>query len=191
MLEPRKIMNQIYTGMMMSMKFSSCRNVLISVCGVLSVMCCQQIASSPLTYKIEPVAILTENLGPMIKQGPSAVWITNLDQLRAAWPEVDLKSPQPGSNRSLAKFDFSTYGLLLISMGEMRTGGHSLVLKPEKAELVDGVARIYVDWIKPERGKLVTQVVTRPCVLVQLRQGIFNHIEVLDKNGGLRTRISL
>jgi hypothetical protein len=173
------------------MKLLSIRKPLLFTLSILSFFCAHPALSSPFTYRIDPVVVLKEEMGPTIKNRASAVWIADLKQLKEAWPEVDLNRTLPGSGRPISNFDFSTYGLLLVSFGKMHSAGHDLVLISKKSRLVDDIARVTVDWVKPDQERIKTEVETRPCLLIQLRKGIFNHIEVLDDKGGLKSRISL
>lgn len=173
------------------MKFLSSQRVFIAICGLLSVISCQALSDIPTTLKTEPKVLLSTTLGPTIQNEATAAWLTSLTDLHAVWPELDLSKPLQGTDLALEEFDFATNGLLLISMGEMPTGGYSLALQPEETEWINGTAQIVVRWVKPERGRMVPQMITRPCLLVQMRKGSFKQIEVIDDKGALRALLSI
>lgn len=173
------------------MRFLALQRLLIALWGIASIISCQAFSDLPAQQTLQPKVIINETLGPTLPSGQAAVWLTSLNDLRNAWPELAVSTPLRGSDLILNEFDFGSKGLLLISMGEMPTGGYSLSLRPKESELKDGVARIAVKWNKPERGRMVVQMLTRPCLLIQLPKGRFKQIDIIDEKNSRRARVTL
>lgn len=114
---------------------------------------------------------------------PTALWIDNADRLAQVYRGFPvLPPPAPPT------VDFSRQGVLLISMGQRPTAGYGLDLAPAAARLRDGVLEIGVDWQEPGPGGMAAQVVTTPCLLLQLPAVSFQRIQVVDRQG--QTRLS-
>lgn len=108
---------------------------------------------------------------------PAARWIQDREALEGlsldAVPAVDLERQR----------------LLLLEMGQQRSGGYRLRLADPGVEVGDGTARLRVEWLMPEPGMMTAQVITSPCLLVALPRGGYRRVEVVDQAG--RSRFSL
>ena len=85
--------------------------------------------------------------------------------------------------RLSAPIDFATNQVVLVSMGQQRTGGYRISLDQTHAAVDGNTARITLKWTRPSADDMVAQVLTHPCILLSLPKGSYSHIAVLDQNG--------
>ena len=118
--------------------------------------------------------------------GPGLVWMEiRTDLLRT----LD-RFPNPGRNK-ISDIDFGRFAVLGIFMGRCPTGGYRLALADSRARVQNSTAEVRVDWKTPAPGTMVTQMVTSPCLLVQMEKGGYTRIEVMDREGGARLALDL
>lgn len=75
----------------------------------------------------------------------------------------------------------------LVELGTRNTGGHGLAIS-RSASLQGEVLVLYGTFISPGEGDMTAQVLTAPCVLVQLPAGRYDQVEVRDQSGEVRAR---
>ncbi len=97
----------------------------------------------------------------------------------------------PATPLQLPDVDFAQHGVLLVSMGQQRSGGYSIRLENENLETTANQATVYVHWQEPEPGMMVTQVITHPCIFIQVPNTGFGKIRVVDQHGKLRAEIAV
>jgi hypothetical protein len=73
----------------------------------------------------------------------------------------------------------------LVQMGQRHTGGYGIAVSGD-ATRADGNLKLYATFFAPGRGAMTTQMITSPCVLVQLPPGGYDSVEVYDQTGALR-----
>ncbi|MCC5856523.1 MAG: protease complex subunit PrcB family protein [Ectothiorhodospiraceae bacterium] len=73
-----------------------------------------------------------------------------------------------------------------LSMGEQPTGGFGLELADARAVQQDGVWELQVHWREPGPDELVTQALTRPCMLLAVPWSAPVALRVLDQRGTQR-----
>ena len=93
-----------------------------------------------------------------------------------------------GQDAEVMVIDFKKYRVLHIDMGQKRTAGHSISLARPDAQLIDGRLVISVNWHEPAKGQLLAQVLTHPCMLLQVPLVKFNSIQVIDQTGKQRIK---
>ena len=81
-----------------------------------------------------------------------------------------------------ADVDFARERVLMIAMGQQRTGGYGLRLASTEARINQGVMDIAVDWRQPSPGSMLIQVITSPCILISLPQAKINAIRIIDQH---------
>lgn len=117
-------------------------------------------------------------------------WIDSRIEFEEIWGELNAHR-LGGSLPALPGVDFITNGLLMIHMGMQNTGGYALNLAESTVQVKDQIATVAVHWVSPPSDGLVAQVLTAPCLLLNLPKGKFHTIEVVDANGTLRLSIYL
>ncbi len=117
-------------------------------------------------------------------------WIAGAQQLSTVFQAArgQMISPSPPQSPII---DFEQYGALLVSMGQQRSGGYVIKLAREELNINGGVAEITVDWIEPAPGMMTTQVITHPCILLQVPRGVYQAIRVVDQSNIVRAELSV
>lgn len=115
---------------------------------------------------------------------PMVTWIAQSEDWQARYRQVlsqyvGLPSPPP-------VVDFSREGVLLMAMGQRPSAGYGLSLAESFATVHDGMLMMRVDWREPSPGYRQAQVISNPCLLVQLPNASFTRIQVLDRAGQVR-----
>ena len=88
--------------------------------------------------------------------------------------------PQP------VQINFDRQSVLLISMGQQRTGGYSVKLASAKMEVANERAKIQVQWNVKKPGMIAIQMLTNPCLLLEIPGGNYKFIDVVDQSGVTR-----
>lgn len=112
---------------------------------------------------------------------PAVVWLDEtlkLAQLYRRFAELPPAVPPA--------VDFSRYGVLLISMGRRPTAGYGLNVTAEAARLQGDTLQVTVVWQEPAADSVQAQMLTEPCLLLQLPAVPFQRIQVLDQAGQVR-----
>jgi hypothetical protein len=118
--------------------------------------------------------------GVSTNQDISIKWITNSEQY-VAFITAFNKHKLSDNTTSIPDIDFEHFWVLLIEMGQKSTGGYSVSLNNAASLLSGKNAVIRVNWDTPEKGAVVTQVVTSPYLMLRLLKGNFKKIVVVDQ----------
>ena len=86
--------------------------------------------------------------------------------------------------------DFTQNGVLLLSMGQQRTGGYAIRLIDEAMHVAGGSAEIKVRWQEPDPGMMVAQVITHPCVFIKVPRGEYRIVRAIDQNNKVRAEFT-
>lgn len=95
------------------------------------------------------------------------------------------------SASQLPAVNFSRYGVLLLSMGQQRSGGYAIELAAKALQVENSVAVLRINWQEPRPGMMVTQALTRPCVFIKVPRGEFRTLRVLDQHDTLRAELTV
>lgn len=124
--------------------------------------------------------------------GPTVTtqWISSQQQFenlfRASQQQmISSTPPQPSS------IDFTRYGVVLVSMGQQRTGGYMIELAQEDLTVRNDTAQITVRWREPEPGMMVTQVLTHPCVFLRVPLADYQSLRVVDQENKVRAELTV
>jgi len=117
---------------------------------------------------------------------PDAQWIDD----EAAWRIMFARVTSGRSGAELPAVDFGRSGVLVVAMGTRSSGGYSLALAPEPAELTGRTLTVRVEWQEPPSDAMVTLALTNPCVLIELPRGAYERIEVIDQDARQRAVVS-
>ena len=116
-------------------------------------------------------------------------WIDSPEAYQTLFTELR-KSYVGGQSQQLPRVDLSTYGVLLVAMGQKNTGGYSVDLANQEAVIDAGTLRVNVQWREPQKGMMLTQALTSPCVLLKIPNAEFERIEIKDHNGTTRLSVA-
>ena len=124
--------------------------------------------------------------------GPTVTtqWISSQQQFetlfRASQQQMLSSAPAQPSN-----IDFTRYGVVLVSMGQQRTGGYVIELAQEDLVVSNDTAQIMVRWREPEPGMMVTQALTHPCVFLRVPRADYQSVRVVDQENKLRAELAV
>ena len=71
--------------------------------------------------------------------------------------------------------------VIVIAMGEQPNAGFSLALADEAMVLEQGVLTVPVVWRTPGPADIVAQVLTAPCIVVQVTSTAVNSVDILKR----------
>ena len=140
-------------------------------------------AQCPLSER-QPAITIIEN---------EAAWSRQLGRLRStATPSaVDIgaaRTPQPVDQ---ATIDWQASRILILSMGQQPSAGYQISLARQTAAIENGVLRLAVNWMEPPPDSLQAQIITHPCLAVEVPRRGYQRIDVLDQQSRLRLRLEL
>lgn len=124
--------------------------------------------------------------------GPTVTtqWISSQQQFetlfRASQQQMLSSAPPQPSN-----IDFTRFGVVLVSMGQRRTGGYRIELAQEGLVVRNDTAQITVRWREPEPGMMVTQVLTHPCVFLRVPRADYQSVRVVDQENKVRAELAV
>jgi hypothetical protein len=121
---------------------------------------------------------------------PELTWFDSRQGLAQFMRQVNQGLLGPAGNLA-DRVDFSTYRVLAIAMGRKPTAGFSLVLIGEQAGQLGDAAEIHVQWNEPSKGVVAAQMLTSPCLLIELPRGKYTQVRVKDQNDCTRASLIL
>lgn len=123
--------------------------------------------------------------GPDLQQA-TALWIDDAADLATRFQRMSGAASDP------PVVDFEHHGVLLITMGEQPTAGYRLNFLPERhrVELRGRTLRVDLAWETPPPESMQAQVLTHPCMLLQLPRRSFNRVRVIDQEGTVRVSVA-
>lgn len=114
--------------------------------------------------------------------GPtSAHWINNRPQLISMYKQVT--SHIINAKPSIPDIDFSTTGILVVSMGTQRSGGYGLSLTKSPTVVKNDTATLKINWRKPAKGMMTIQMLTNPCLILKIQKGNFKILRIVTLTG--------
>lgn len=112
-------------------------------------------------------------------------WIESQQAYQSTWEELR-RTYAGGQAGRFPPVDWEQYGALLVAMGPKNTGGYAVDLASDDARINQGVLTILVNWREPQKGMMVTQALTSPCMLLKVPRTQFERIEIKDSSGAVR-----
>lgn len=85
--------------------------------------------------------------------------------------------------------DMAKQGVLVVEMGQRPTGGYSIKLNGDNTGIDDDELTIGMDWHAPRLDAAVGQALISECVALQLPQGEYHTVKVVDQLGNGRGTI--
>lgn len=156
------------------------------------------------------VALLTSLVGCVTRKAATrsleigtlysnAVCDSGAENVGATW--LDSPSAFAAAYRRLTRFrlnagappavDFDGHGVLLVEMGRQNTGGYGLSLFSPRLKMAGDLAQVRVAWSEPHAGVIVTQVITSPCLLLEVPRPGVSAIQVVDQAGRVRATVKV
>ena len=122
-------------------------------------------------------------------KNPKALWITSAAQYAILQDRLSAHRLRPA--RPLAQVDFGRSAVLAVFMGQQATAGYGLTLASPHAEIEKGSLRVRLGWREPGKGRASAQVMTSPCVLLEVPRGNFARIQIMDQARQIRIELEL
>ncbi len=118
---------------------------------------------------------------------PSATWIDNARQLESSIKRIR-SGMLGGKPINLPALDFQHEIVLLVEMGQRPTLGYRLELaETDGLRIAQDQAQLTLDWLHPPADALVAQTISSPCLLIKLERGGYTSIQILDRQGAIKT----
>ena len=137
-----------------------------------------------------PLKITTVHASSQCGPTVTTQWISSQQQFetlfRASQQQMISSAPPQPSN-----IDFTRYGVVLVSMGQQRTGGYGIELAQEDLVVHNDTAQITLRWREPEPGMMVTQVLTHPCVFLRVPRADYQSVLVVDQENKVRAELTV
>lgn len=118
---------------------------------------------------------------------PSATWIDNTRQLETRVTQIR-STLLGGKPLALPEPDFQHEIALLVEMGQQPTAGYRIALTGVgDLHITHDKAHLALDWIHPPDGAIVAQITSSPCLLLKLERGNYTSVQVLNRQGNIKT----
>ena len=118
----------------------------------------------------------------------SATWLNSPEALAAAYGRLTRSRINAGPPPYV---NFSDHNALLIEMGRRSTGGYLLSFAAPFVFVTDDRAQIHVNWIEPNAEAITTQLVTSPCLLLEIPKASFSSVQVVDQSHRVRAAVDI
>jgi hypothetical protein len=123
-------------------------------------------------------------------KGARVTWITDGATFRRVL-NADRPLGMPGGPTAAPTVNFRTEGVLRIEMGMRPTTGYGFEPRAVRAVVAAGTVTVHVTTVAPRPGGIVSQMITSPCILLQMPRGGYKRIRVQDQHGQVLGVVSL
>jgi len=175
----------------------------IALVALWMLVACQATKNDEQTDDIEKVDIESTALGNAMSENPEVIlsnhtcvagldnrWIASHQEYTELFMQL-----KGGLLSSAAQqppvVDFKRYGVLLLTMGQQRTGGYGVTLPPQPMTLNNNVATLKTDWMAPSPDMMVIQMLTNPCLLVKVPRGAYSRLQVVDQHHQVKAELAV
>ncbi len=90
------------------------------------------------------------------------------------------------AGRRLPVVDFNQDIVLVLTMGQQISSGYTLELSHEPIHFRGDTLLLSVLWREPASEMMTAQILTSPCLVLQLGRGLYRKIKVIDQDGHVR-----
>jgi len=117
-------------------------------------------------------------------------WLTNPNDYQAVSLAISQQMTGDTAPR-LPPVNFEKSRALLVSMGQQRTGGYAVNLAKQQLRIDNDAAIVEVQWLEPEPGMMLVQMLSNPCLLIEVPRGEYRKIQVLDQSKHVRASMEV
>ncbi|MCP5426219.1 MAG: protease complex subunit PrcB family protein [Gammaproteobacteria bacterium] len=111
---------------------------------------------------------------------PKVAWLGSTAALNQVFDRFDRS---PGATPAV---DFSRQAVLFIAMGQRPTAGYALDFANGRVQRQGETLEVRLGWREPPAGYRLAQVVTTPCLLIEIPAVSFSALRVVDQSGQVR-----
>ncbi len=164
---------------------------MVTVLGLLALLtsACQSWAERGMQQGGQPAAevIYTSQHCGRSQTAPSATWIDTARELETRLRQIRT-GMLGGKPVDLPALDFQHEIVLLVEMGQQPALGYRLEMAGAgELRVSQDRAQLTLDWLHPPADALVAQAISSPCLLIRLERGDYTSIQVLDRQGTIKT----
>lgn len=124
--------------------------------------------------------------GPAPSDDLSAVWLPDQASLDQRWRRL---SSQPLNPKPTPQLSSPRHTALLIYQGNKPSAGYALWLQDLKLRLTEQQGVIQLRLQQPQAGFATAAVMSSPCLLLELPEGRYTELQLLDQAGRPLTRL--
>ena len=143
--------------------------------------------SKPQEQKLEHVEVVHQ--GSTCGALSQSQWLTEQQKYEVLQKSL-MSNVIAGNASNFPAIDFSRRSLLVISMGQQRTGGYSVRLASSQLDVVNDRASVHVNWISPKPGMITIQMLSNPCLLLSLPKGNYKFVDIVDQTGKIKQSLT-
>lgn len=155
---------------------------------ILIMTACVGSGNSSMNKVTTRVLLSSPNCGVMNEDASLSI-ISSGDEFLKGKPRLaNLTRKMLGKNYNMV---FEHELVMLINMGLRRTGGYSLALTDDVYISEDNWAIVGLRWNIPQKGAMLTQSLTSPCLLVAISKRKYEGIRILDQTKKVQLQVTL
>ncbi|PUB83380.1 MAG: hypothetical protein B6D72_13130 [gamma proteobacterium symbiont of Ctena orbiculata] len=84
-----------------------------------------------------------------------------------------------------------SFWIVRVNMGQKPNGGYGLRLISDNLEISSDRASVALEWLQPKPGSVQIQVLTYPCLYLQIAKGNYSRLDIVDQHGEVRHSLDL
>jgi len=151
-----------YTG---SIAFALCLGVLTS---------CTSAAVSVVEYQ--------QHMQCLDVQKPGAIFVSG-QEITGSTSVLSLETHQQLTEKNALD---ALHWFIKVDMGEKPTAGYHFALISQQLRIDNAIAQLDLAWLSPQPGGMTAQVITTPCIYLQLQKADYQQVIIRDSQGRQR-----
>lgn len=164
----------------------------ISVCCLMIVVaaCVASTGGQPGKAPLSVETILTSQICLPSADSWTVTWISSQDEFQKMFARAR-SNRIGGPSQGPPSIDFASNGVLAVEMGEKPTAGYGFDTDALTVSITEDTAVVKLPHRQPVPGTATAQMVTSPCILLQLSKGGYRSIRVVDQNGRTLSEVTV
>ena len=155
--------------------------IMLTIATLLPPACVHMSKPGASTMLVRLAVLRSGNMTDNANRLPGGIWISGQKQLAAIVSRLQ-QGQILTKDIVLSEIDFNEDGVLLVWMGQKNTGGYALALMADHADINNDDVRVPIRWIAPQKGQVVSQMMTHPFLMVKMTKGLYAKVIVIDQN---------
>lgn len=161
----------------------------LSMCMLLIMAACAGAGGNSMNKSLVAKVLLSSSNCGVMSKGASLSVVSSGDELDKVNPQLASFARKALGENFNTVFDSEL--VMQINMGMKPTGGYRLALAEDVSVSEDSWVNIGVKWNIPEKGAMLTQALTSPCMLVAIPKQKYVGIRILDQAGKIKLQTSM